>query len=523
MKVCLIRPQQLVTKSSIGNKAAAPLGIAFLAAMLQKHGYEVVLLDAIAEDPDRLSEYIEDVYVNGLSIPALLDRIPTDADIIGFSLMFTMNWIHDRKLIQEVRSRFPDKLLIAGGEHITALPEYSMIQSGLDVCVLGEGELTLIDLLNTLQSGGSFATVNGIAYLVDGKCVFTAKRRRQLDINELPWPSWDLLPINKYFEHGMVFGVDRGNCLPIMASRGCPYRCTFCSSPDMWGTRYVLRTVDDVVNEMENLHKKYGVQNIDFYDLTAIIKRDWIVNLCKELIKRKVPITWQLPSGTRSEAIDNEVAHLMYLSGCRNVTYAPESGSEELLKIILKKVKLNSLLLSAKYSVQQKLNVKVNIIVGLPDETHRHLWKTILFLVKCSWLGIHDTTPGLFYPYPGSKIFNDLLDNGEVSLENDDYLIKLIFTDSFTRNYTYNKNMSVRWIRFYQLLILATFYGTNYLFRPIRLFRTLSNIYLKKYESRFEMTFADLLKSNKLSKKIEKSEFVQVSDSEDNKKNVDIV
>ncbi len=502
MKVCLIRPPQLVTKGSIGNKAAAPIGIAFLGAVLEKECISVSLIDAIAEDPESLEPFMEGVFVNGLSNDQIAKRIPSDVDVIGLSLMFTMNWLHDRTLIKHLKDVFPKALIIAGGEHITALPEYSIQQSGLDVCVLGEGELTIVDLLNTIRNGEPLNEVQGLVFKEKTKIIRTLPRKRQLNITELPWPSWHLLPVNKYFEHGMVFGVDRGPCLPIMASRGCPYLCTFCSSPDMWGTRYSLRDAKDVVDEMESLKETYGVTNIDFYDLTAIVKRRWIIEMCDELIARNLNLTWQLPSGTRSEAIDTEVVTKMYASGCRNVTYAPESGSEELLRIIKKKVKLKNLLSSARSSVIHNLNVKVNIIIGLPGETHKHILQTLYFLIKCSWVGVHDTSPGLFYPYPGSKIFDDLRKTNKINLEDDVYMERLIFTDSITRNYAYNDNMGIKWIRFYQIMILLVFYGTNYLFRPLRIITTVKNILSRKYESRLEMTFSDWLKTNKLEKAV---------------------
>lgn len=500
MKVCLIRPPQLLAKSNFGNKAAVPLGIAFLGAVLEKNEHDVTLIDAIAEDPESLTHFIEEIYMNGLDTEGIISRIPLDAEVIGFSLMFTMNWLHDRSLIQLVHARFPKALIIAGGEHITALPEFSMKQTGcIDICVLGEGEQTVVDLLSAVKDNQPLDAVEGIVYKDCGDYIRTGKRSRMSKIDDLPWPAWHLLPVQKYFEHAMVFGVNRGNCLPIMASRGCPYRCTFCSSPDMWGTRYVLRSEKDVADEIEFLHKKHLVNNIDFYDLTAIIKRPWIVNFCKELISRKLNITWQLPSGTRSEAIDNEVAELMYQSGCRNVSYAPESGSPELLKIIMKKVNLKRLLQSAKDSARNGLNVKVNIIVGLPEERHRHIWKTIWFLIKCSWVGVNDTTPGLFYPYPGSRIFNDLMKKQVINLDTDSYFMRLIYSDSFIKSYSYSENLSVYWIRFYQALILFVFYSTNYLFRPLRLYKTIKNILTSRHESRFEMTITDMFKTNKLS------------------------
>ena len=503
MNICLIRPSQIVTSSSIGNKAAAPLGIAFLAASAEKAGHKVTLIDAIAENPEKLEWFGNEVYINGLSNSEIINKIPADTQVIGFSLMFSMNWLNDRELIMQTRKQFAEATIIAGGEHITALPEFSISQTNgsIDICVLGEGEFTLVELLTELENNRPLSTISGIVTNQNGEILKTNARKRKVEIDEIPWPAWHLLPVNKYFEYGMVFGVDRGNCLPLMASRGCPYQCTFCSSPDMWGTRYVLRSASDVANEMESLYTKYGVLNVDFYDLTAVIKRDWIIELCSAIIAKKLPLTWQLPSGTRSEAIDKEVAEYMYNAGCRNVTYAPESGSEKLLHIIKKKVKLDRLLKSAKDSVQSGLNVKVNIIIGLPGETHVDVWKTLLFLIKCSWKGVHDTTPGLFYPYPGSYLFDKLVKSGAISLDNDDYFMRLIFTDSIMRNYAYNESMSIRWIRFYEIILILTFYGSNYLFRPIRFFRTFKNIFTRKYESRLEMTFSDWLRENKLSPK----------------------
>lgn len=501
MKVCLIRPPQLVTMHSLGNKAAAPLGIALVAGAVEKAGYEVVIIDGIAENPEKLEFFNDGVYLNGLNHTEVVNLIPKDATIIGFGLMFSMNWVSDRELIKQTRQQFPNAFIIAGGEHITALPEFSITQTSgaINACVLGEGEIAMVDLLNSIAQNLPLNEVTGIVLNSNGKIEKTLPRKREVEIDKIPWPAWHLLPVKKYFEQSMVFGVDRGKCLPIVASRGCPYRCTFCSSPNMWGTRYLLRDVINVADEIEYLHKQYGVENVDFYDLTAIIDRDWIISLCKEIISRNLSVTWQLPSGTRSEAIDKEVAKYMFEAGCRNVTYAPESGSERLLDIIKKKVKIKRLLQSAKDSVESGLNVKVNIIVGLPDETHKDVWKTLLFLLKCSIIGVNDTTPGLFYPYPGSYLFKELMKSGAISNNGDQYFYQLIFTDTYTRVKSFNKHMSIGWIRFYAMMIFVVFYGSNFIFRPWRIFRIMKNIVTRNYESRLEMTFSDWLKENKLS------------------------
>src|SRR5262249_38566659 len=133
----------------------------------------------------------------------------------------------------------------------------------------------------------------------------TAPRQRIRDVDAIPRPAWHLFPVSNYLDGGFTYGVNLGRSMPILATRGCPYQCTFCSSPAMWTTRY--------------------------YALTAIIKRDWILAFCRELERRGLDITYQLPTGTRSEVLDEEVLAALYRTGCRNICYAPESGSPETL------------------------------------------------------------------------------------------------------------------------------------------------------------------------------------------------
>ncbi len=157
--------------------------------------------------------------------------------------------------------------------------------------------------------------------------------------------------------------------MPMLATRGCPYECTFCSNPEMWTTRWIARNPTKVLDEMQLYQERYGATNFDFYDLTAIVKRSWIIEFTQMILDRKMQFTWQLPSGTRSEAIDGEVSRLLYESGCRNMSYAPESGSPEVLKRIKKVVKLDRLEKSVRGAVNSKLNVKLNIIMGFPNES----------------------------------------------------------------------------------------------------------------------------------------------------------
>lgn len=499
MKICLIRPPRFMILSAITMRPAAPLGLALVASSLREAGHEVKIIDSIAESPDQINPLGAKYATHGLRNDEIIKRIPPDTDVIGFSCMFTMNWIQDRRLIDEIGEHFHNALIIAGGEHINAAPEFSLSQTKhLDACILGEGEETAVEITRAFEKNRDLSAVGGIVYRTRaGEFINTGKRNRIRDIENIPWPAWDLFPLEAYHEKQMVFGVAKTRTLPLVASRGCPYSCTFCSSPNMWGTRYFIRSPQNVADEIEYFQKKYNIDNFDFFDLTAILRKEWVIEFAQEIMKRKLNITWQLPAGTRSEAIDSECARHLYLSGCRHLSYAPESGSPEILKKIKKKVKLQRMMESMRHAYQQNLHLKLNMIFGFPDETHKDVWKTLWFLVKCSWIGVNEIGPSSFQPYPGSELFNRLEKEGKVNMHDDNYFYEMVKTDDFFQNSFYNDNISPRWLQVYQVLGILVFYGTNYLFRPARFFKLMKGCITRNYSSKLEMAIVELFTRNR--------------------------
>lgn len=497
MNIVLIRPPRLFRMFSKAVKPAPPLGLAFIAGALERAGHKVKCIDAIALGHDKTTPFTEDIVLNGITNDEIIELIPADTNLVGFSFMFTGNWLNDRLLVEKIGLKFPGMPMIAGGEHATATAAFCLRQCpSLTAVVQGEGEETVVELCETIEKRGDLMQVAGIVYRdsVTRAINQTLKRNRVRDVENIAWPAWHLFPTSTYFKAGISFGIGNLNTLPLMATRGCPYSCTFCSSPAMWGTRYFMRTPADVADEIEHLQKNFGVNNVDFYDLTAIIKEQWIIDFVKELISRKIKITWQIPAGTRSEAITREVARYLKESGCRNITYAPESGSPEILRSIKKKVKLDKMLQSISDSNKEGLNVKTNIIIGSPDETHKTVWETIWFLVKCSWYGVYDMSPAVFQPYPGTALFDRLVEEGEVNIETDTYFLEIIKADNFIDLRFYNKNISKFWLVAYQLIYILVFYITNYIFRPVRMYLLVKNVFTFNPQSRGEGVLTELLK-----------------------------
>jgi anaerobic magnesium-protoporphyrin IX monomethyl ester cyclase len=495
-RATLIRPPGVVSRYALTLDATPPVSVAYVAAGLARAGWEVQVIDALGEGLAAMHRgYRDDVLVHGLTIDEIVTRVDPDADVIGVSCMFSNEWPVVRDLLSKLAEQAPGVPLVCGGEHPTAAPELSLRQApGLVACVLGEGEETAVQLFAALHEKRALDGIPGIAYREGAQCVRTPPRTRIRAVEDIARPRWDLVPFETYLANGLSFGVHRGRTMPVVATRGCPYRCTFCSSPRMWTTRYYARAPADVVDEIERGVERYGVEAVDFYDLTAIVKRDWILAFCRTLRSRGLAITWQLPSGTRSEALDAEVLSEMYRSGCRNVSYAPESGSPATLKRIDKRVRLDRMLDSMHKAVGIGLNVKANIIMGFPDETAADLRETLRFIGRMARVGVHDVSVWIFVPYPGCDLFEQLLARGRLPPLDDDYFADLLAYSDLTRTVSYCDGFSAVELRRYRTAATALFYGASYATHPSRPWRSIANLARSRYESRMEMSLGNLLR-----------------------------
>ena len=486
--LCIVRPPTLVRVASISSSACPPIGPAYVAGSVRAMGRSVFVLDAVGEGIEEYRKIPGQAYLqHGLAAEKIVERIPDDARVIGFSCMFSHEWPEVRDLIQLTAARFPHAFLMAGGEHVTAAPDFSLEDCpGLSCCVLGEGEATAGLVTDAIARGAPIDLVPGIVFRHKGRIHRTLPAQRLRAVDDIPEPAWDLVPLEQYLCRELGFGVNRGRSMPMIATRGCPYQCTFCSSPVMWTTRYVTRDPALLIAEMRRYQRRYQIRNFDFYDLTAVVKRDWIVRFCRLLLEDGLDVTWQLPSGTRVEAIDEEVSRLMYASGCRNLTYAPESGSPEVLRRIKKKVDLNRMTLSMRSALGSGLNIKANLILGFPGETRREAAQTLAFAGRMALIGIHDVTISSFAPYPGSELFQGLRDTGRIPALNDDFFHNMMSYGDITRSVSWSESISNHELAAYRLLGTLTFYALSFARRPVRLYRLCRNILRGRSESKLE-------------------------------------
>lgn len=497
--VSLIRPPVLVPKVALTAPTCPPVGLAYIAATLRAQGHSVQLVDAVGAAVDQFQPGPDESFLtHGLSIEQIVARIAPDTEVIGVSAMFSHEWPVIRPLIAGLAERCPDALVVVGGEHATAVPELVLADSpSVDVVVLGEGEETLGELVRCRHDRSRLTAVPGVVVRSPeggAPAQRTPARARIRTVDDIPAPAWDLVPIDAYLDRGHGFGVHRGRSMPVVATRGCPYRCTFCSSPSMWTTRWTARSAEAVVEEIRGHVEHHGAENIDFYDLTAIVRRSWILEFCRLMEQADLGVSWQLPSGTRSEALDDEVVQALHRAGCRNVSYAPESGSPAVLERIKKRVDLRRMKASMRAAVRAGINCKANIILGFPGETHREVLQTLKFCVEVAVLGLHDLSVTPFSPYPGSELFDDLRASGRIGDLDDDYYLSLASYSDLTSTVSWSEHISDQALSRYRMLGMALFYGTSYLCRPWRLVGTVRNVvFSDTQESRLEMSLRDHL------------------------------
>ncbi len=479
IKVALVRVPTLIDPTSFIALICPPIGLAYLKASLRDRNVDIKVVDAVGNHPliRRVALNGRESGLLGQTAEEIAEAVEPDTDIIAISIMFSSDWPYARKTLSALRQRCPKAAIIAGSEHITAAPEFSMTAAPeIDLCVLGEGETVLAELVEHYQKNGVLADdVQGTCVRVSGGFKRNARQARIKDLESIPWPDWKGFPLDNYFSGGHNFGVDRGRSMPILATRGCPYSCTFCSSPLMWTTVWKAREPGDVVAEMKHYMAEYKATNFDFYDLTAIIKKDWIVDFAQMLVRERLNITWQLPSGTRSEVIDRDVAKLLYASGCRNFVYAPESGSPEILQRIKKKIQLSRMLESMRNCVKENISIKVNIIGGFPGEKWSNLLETLWFIAKTAWVGVDDLAIYQFSPYPGSELFSDLEKAGKIKMD-DAYFERLSFQSSMTRAHSFSEHLSGQELLFYKYAGTILFYLVSFLRWPSRLVRLVRNV-----------------------------------------------
>lgn len=392
-KILLVNPPSWVAIYNTSRISAAvpklpAQSIGILSAVLLEEGFEVRPLDLLlAKNPyDELEAVIEEF----------------SPDAIGVSFT-TPLYGEALKIAQIAKDLDPDCLLIAGGVHPTALPEEMLLDTNFDVAVIGEGEITLPELLRT----DDLTSVKGIGFKQDGKVVLTGPREPISDLDTLPLPAWNLFDVDSYRASRIT---SRRNPIGgILTGRGCAYPCTFCNK-SVFGKKYRKKSPSRVIEELKYL-LDCGFREIHFLDDLFTMNMDYAKEVCRLIIKDGLDFTWNLFSGLRVDTVDRELLLLLKDAGCYTVSYGVESGNEELLKAIGKSFTLYQCRSAFALTREIGLESVGFFMFGLPGETVETMEKTIDFAIELNPTYAKVTT---LLPFPSTPLFEQLEADGRI-------------------------------------------------------------------------------------------------------------
>ena len=491
-KIVIIRTPFVHPVKHVSSITAVPdIGTAYINGTLINNGYDSFIIDGTGEGiGNRVHLLGTHLAIGGIKADEIVSRIPHDVDYIGLQSMHSNRWIYDSHILKKIFKKFPDKKVFLGGEHVSACYEEILSQfPQIAACVIGEGEESVLELLDCFDKNSSWENVTGIAFFKEGKVHFTGKRKRRSNLTDLSRPSWKGVPIHKYLEnHCGVNSLSRKS-IPMVATRGCPYSCTFCTVPNMWDSKWFARPPEDVVDEIISYVQKFKVNHIDFVDLTLVISKKWMERFCDLLIEANLNLTWAIPIGTRTENIDVDLIRKMKDAGLTRVLYSAESGDEDTLDRIKKQLDIKHFNKIVRHTSNLGIAVKIALIFGFPGQTLKEVWSSFLLVNKLAFLGVKDIVCLSFVPYPKTELFDML--NVQYDYNSLDNNIRL--NNDIPRMKSWSEHFGDVELRFFVIFFTLYFYFLQGLLRPHRIVSGFYRVFvLRKPLTNFESIIFNL-------------------------------
>jgi len=384
----------------------APLGIAYLASSLRKNNISVKLLDCGTEGLafDRLVDLIVDKRAKYLGLSAVTLEIQSAAE-----------------LALQVKEKVPEIKTILGGVHLTASPVETMKQfPQFDIGVVGEGEATLVELIKALEENSDYKSVPGIVCRDDNEVILCPPRDPCRDLDILPPPAWDLIPGFPGRYSSPAYATYTTPSCSILTSRGCGHKCTFCFQGTM-GRLLRFHSTDYVLDTIKTLYHKYGIRDFRILDDQFLANKKRTIEICNRLVSEDLGITFSCLA--RINTINPEILRLLKSAGCRQISFGIESGSQRILDMIKKGIKLEDVDQAVKWTNQAGIQTLGYFMMGFPTETEATLKETMDFACR---LLLDDISFFFLTPFPGTAIHIDAHSNG---IFNEDWSNMSLFTD----------------------------------------------------------------------------------------------
>lgn len=442
MRVCLINPPRIQPKAWGKPNVFPPIAMASVAAVLEKKGHGVMIIDSPTEGWENLEELDATKYRVGLNAEVIAGRIKDwKPDVVIVEVPFS-GWSKTAfEVVSTAKRVNKDITVVLFGLHPSSRPEACLNDSEADFVVVGEPEVTIEELVVALGAKNSdYQAINGLGYRENGKVKLTAKRAFIQDLDTLPLPARHLLPMRVYAEavkQNPLRGEITKPYTIVVTSRGCPFNCVFCTHCIVWGKQWRPRSPKNVVDEVEHVLKTYGIKQIDFADDNMTWNPQRMAQICDLIVERGLKFDWFTPNGVRADTLNEALLRKMKKAGCKKIRVAPESGVQRVVSDIAKKnldlKKVEDAIVAAK-----KVGIKVGcfFVMGLIGETKADIEETIRYAYKLKSLGAESFVFSIAMPLYSTAFYEQARAGGYIREGFCDYALAatepLVETPEFT-------------------------------------------------------------------------------------------
>jgi radical SAM superfamily enzyme YgiQ (UPF0313 family) len=459
---------------------------AYMAGTLRDAGYQIQVIDAFGLQPNQ-RQVVRDFMLMGVDEEWIVAHLHPETAMVYIYCRTIAEFIAVERLIEALRNLRPD-IKIGLFENIQAVTSYSLrpiaaewLGKGCDVVLMGEPEDRVVEVTRAFLDDDPIDHILGIAYRArDGASVVKEETPLNETLDRLAMPAWEHFPLEGYWRAGFAHAPVKAGSrfLPLLTSRGCPYRCTFCIAPSV-NPKWRARSAAVVVNEIEHFNKTMGVTDFHVSDLNPTVSEPRICAICEEILKRDLRITWKLAQGTKIETIKHEsTLELMAKAGCRFISFSPESGSSRLLAIMNKPFDHEHGVRMLKKMAEVNIRTQAVFLGGVPGENSDDQGQSLAYAKRLIKLGLDEVSLVIFTPLPGAALAG--------AIKGFEHYSQCTPSPSWRLDYDE--------IRRYRFRMYGTYFLAKIMFQPRKFMRSMYGLMTGQYETKMEMSLFKQLK-----------------------------